>query len=137
MPDGLDGKSHPAVPAHPALLVHLDPIAFDDRVRQHFVGNLGGQRPRLTGFAGGEIELEVLSLTDIFDRTVAERMQCIGNRPALRIEHRWLPGDEYSRSHLSTLNCQRSTLKIQLHNLSTLNSPPPRTFSPFNDWIER
>src|SRR5687767_9699950 len=79
--------------------LHFDPVTLDDRVREQLVGNFGGERLGLSGFGGREIELEVLPLPNIFHAGIAERMQRVGNRAPLRIEHRWLQRDEYSRAH--------------------------------------
>ena len=55
------------------------------------VGHFRGQRaaPRAAS-ARREIELEILALPDVLDAAVAERMQRVGDRPALRVEHRRL-----------------------------------------------
>src|SRR5580704_9710871 len=79
--------------------VHFDSIAFNHRVREELVGNLRGERPRLRGFRRRQIQLEVLPLPHVLDAGVAERMERVGNRSSLRIEHGWLQCDEDARTH--------------------------------------
>ena len=54
---------------------------------------------RLRRLGRRQIELEVLALPHVFDAVVAERVERLGDRAALRIEHRWLQRDEDSRAH--------------------------------------
>ena len=81
--------------------VDLDPITLDHRIREQLVGDLGGQRARLLGGRGRELELEVLALADVADARVAQRVQRVGDRLALRIEDRRLQCDEDSGFHRS------------------------------------
>src|SRR5437867_7127892 len=79
--------------------VNLYAIAFDHRVRQQLVRDFGGERSRLRRLGRREIQLEVLALPHILDGAVAERMQRIGDRAALRIEHGRLERYEDTGSH--------------------------------------
>ena len=59
-----DRELHWAGPFH-----HLDAEALDDGIRRARVGDLGGERCRL-GLAGRvQVELEVLALPDVTDRS--------------------------------------------------------------------
>ena len=78
---------------------NLDAVALDHRVGQQLVGDLGRERPGLRRLGRREIELEVLALPHVRDAAVAERMQRVGDGPALRVEHRRLERDEDARAH--------------------------------------
>src|SRR6266508_1764456 len=90
------------------MSVDLDAITFDDGIGEHLVGNLRRQRARLRRLGGREIELEVLALPHVLDVAVAERMQRVGNRFALRSEDGRLQRDENPRSHAIGPRQQRS-----------------------------
>src|SRR5256885_16496170 len=81
------------------MSVDLYAIALDHRVREHLVGHFGRELPRGAGFVGGQVELEIFSLADIADLRIAQRMQRLGDRPPLRIEHRWLERHKHAGTH--------------------------------------
>src|SRR5438552_2662714 len=83
----------------PRASLDLNPIALDHRICEHFGGDFRGQRARLARFGGREVELEVLALPHVLDASVAERLQGVGNRAALGIEHRRLQRHEHARTH--------------------------------------
>src|SRR5262245_41528204 len=89
------------------MSVDLDAITFDDRVGEHAVGDLGGEPACFGRFRSREIELEVLALPHVLDRAVAERLERVGDRPALRVEHGWLQRDEHARTHAATPSPER------------------------------
>src|SRR5438046_8174451 len=76
------------------MSVDLDPIAFDHRIREELVRDLRGERSGRGRLGRRQIELEVFALPDILDRAVAERMERVGDRLALRVEDRRLERDE-------------------------------------------
>ena len=83
--------------------IDLDAITLDHRVREQLVGDLGRQRPGLGRLGRLEIELEVLALPHVIDGAVAKRVQRVGNRFSLRIEHGRLERDEHACTHTLTL----------------------------------
>src|SRR5262245_13825017 len=89
------------------MSVHLDAITLDDRVRKYPVGDFRRELTRLRGFPSGEVELEILALPHVLDRAVAERLERVGNRPSLRVEHGRFQRDEHSRAHAATPSPER------------------------------
>src|SRR5688500_15970878 len=89
------------------MSVNLDAVALDHGIRQHLVGDFGGERACLGGLSRRQVELEVLSLTHVGDRGVAERLQRVGDRLALRIEHRRLQCDVDTGAHAATPSLER------------------------------
>src|SRR6266852_1750098 len=77
---------------------NLDAITFDHRIREQLVGDLCGQRLRLGSLRRCQIKLEILALPNVLDAVVAQRMERVRNRAALRIEHRWLQRHKHSRA---------------------------------------
>src|ERR1035437_7405669 len=79
--------------------VNFNAITLDHRIREQLVGHLGGERPGLHRLGGGEVELEILALAHVFDLAVAERVQRVGDRLALRVEDRRFERDEDTSAH--------------------------------------
>src|SRR5688500_19215996 len=77
----------------------LNAITLDYRIRQQLVGNFRRHRPCFVSRLGRQLELEIFTLADVFDPAVPERVQCVDDRLALRIEYRRLQRDEHSRAH--------------------------------------
>src|SRR6185436_9575832 len=90
---------------------NLNPVAFDHGVREQFVGHLGGEGPGLGDLRRRKIQLEIFPLPYVVDARVPERMERLGNRPALRIEHRRLQRDEYSRAHAASFPTDRRSTR--------------------------
>src|SRR5262245_18987376 len=101
------------------MSLNLDAIAFDDGVRQDFVGDFGRERSGLVRFLRRQIELEVLPLPYVFDGAVAKRLERVRDGLTLRIEHRRLQRDEYARSHTVSTS-QRST-QSSLNSQNTIS----------------
>src|SRR5215208_4706141 len=80
-------------------LFDFHPVTFNHWVREELIGDLGRERARLVGRLGRELELEVLALTHVADARVPHRVQGVGNRVPLRVEHRRLQRDEYASFH--------------------------------------
>ena len=79
--------------------INFDAVAFNHRVCEQFVGNFCGKRFGLGLLGCVELELEVLPLPHVSDRTVPKRVKGVGDRATLRIENRWLQRHEHSRAH--------------------------------------
>src|SRR5687767_6261843 len=80
----------------------LNAITLDYRIRQQLVGNFRRHRPCFVSRLGRQLELEIFTLADVLDPAIPERVQCVDDRLALRIEYRWLQRDEHSRAHQDT-----------------------------------
>src|SRR5690606_28337833 len=71
----------------------LDGVVFDDGVGQQFVAHGLDGRPGTVRVGLGNVQLDVLSLTDVFDTLEAQGLQRVRDGPALRVEDTRLEGD--------------------------------------------
>src|SRR5215470_7300032 len=104
----------------------LDAVTLDDRIGKQLVRDFGGERLGLRRFSGGEVQLEILPLTNVFDAVVAERVQRFRNRAALGIENRRFQRDEDSGSHgRLTFSGNDQRRACEAPSVSTGSAPPP------------
>src|SRR5262245_58953374 len=115
----------------------LDAVALNHRVCEQFVGDLGRQRFRFRGLGGRQIELEVFALPHVIDAVVAERVQRVGDGPALGVEHGRLERDKDARAHVSFLvnqtgwgTCSKTRSKMESTCLSWSSRLNARSMSP-------